>query len=281
MNNNFCDPRLLVPLKEFCDKIKNDWSCGYYWGVFLPYVMEKYKESAVKIFFIGRDTREWMNESGFECLKDFYEKNKLQEYLTANSEFNPEDEVNNNTSSFWTFACKLYLSIMSGKNYYDVRVRDYSEEDFDILKGLGYGNMYAIEKRESLMRENGATNSWDDDIVRDGNEEQYWHMFNAAQEILNKYRYIAEFYSPKVSFCMCWEFEDWDRYFEGCDYDYLEEYSKNNYYCTYRINYQGKESYFIQTYHPTHFIGKKWKNEDREDYMLELVELYNKLISKK
>ena len=280
MNNNFCDPRLLVPLKEFCDKIKNDWSCGYSWGVFLPYVMEKYQESAVKIFFIGRDTREWMNESGFEYLKDFYEKNKLEEYLTANSEFNPEDEINNNTSSFWTFVCKLYLSIMSRKNYYDVRVRDYSEEDFDTLKGLGYGNLFAVEKQESLMKENGWTNSWNDDIVRDGNEEQYWHMFNAAQDILNKYRYIAEFYSPKVSFCMCWEFDDWDRYFEGCDYAYLKEYSGDNH-CTYRINFQGKESYLIQTFHPSSFPGKKWDSEDREDYMLGLVELYNRLISKK
>ncbi len=280
MNNNFCDLRLLVPLREFCDKIKDDWSCGYSWGVFLPYVMEKYQESAVKTFFIGRDTREWMNDSGFECLKGLYENNKLEEYLAANSAFNPEDEINNNTSSFWTFACKLYLSIMSGKSYYDVRVREYSEEDMNTLKGLGYGNLYAIEKKESLMKENGWTNSWDDDIVRDGNEEQYWHMFDAAQEILNKYKYIAEIYSPKVSFCMCWEFEDWDRYLEGCDYAYLKEYSSDNY-CTYRINFQGKESYFIQMYHPSSFPGKKWDNEDREYYMLEIVGVYNKLMAKK
>ena len=70
MNNNFCDPRLLVPLKEFCDKIKNDWSCGYYWGVFLPYVMEKYKESAVKIFFIGREVDYAVAREGSLKLKE-------------------------------------------------------------------------------------------------------------------------------------------------------------------------------------------------------------------
>lgn len=281
MNNNYCDPRLLVPLKEFCFKINDDWNSGYYWGPFLPYVMEKYNESKVKTFFIGRDTRAWINEekygSGLAYLKNLYDKNNLNQYLVANSELNPYDieKWNNNTSAFWTFASKLYLSIITKQNYYSIKVQDYSESDMGKLKNIGYGNLYAIEKKDSLERENFGSNSWED-IYNHGDEKKYYHIFNTANDILNKYKFIAEIYSPKISFCFCWEYNDWEKYFEGCRFEWLKEYSSPDKCCVFKVYFQNKVSFIIVTKHPSSLKYKR--NEVREKLMLELVRVYNKLV---
>jgi hypothetical protein len=281
MNKNYCDPQLLAPLKDFCSRINDDWDSGYYWGPFLPYVMGKYNESKVKTFFIGRDTRAWIDEkkygSGLEYLENLYKENDLNQYLAANSELDPYDieKWNNNTSAFWTFVSKLYLSIITQKKYFSIKVQDYSESDMEVLKCIGYGNLYAIEKKESLEKEDFAGNSWKY-IKEQGNKKKYEHIFNTANDVLNKYKFIADIYSPKISFCFCWEFDDWDKYFDGCNYDWLEEYSCPDRYCTYKVQFHNKVSFFIETKHPS---SLKFKcNEGRERLMQELVNVYNKLV---
>ena len=157
---NFVNTTVYLPLlRQFCDSALPLYRCGYPYGPFIPHVFPRYGAAPLKIFYLGRDTYYWVPNSHSNGFLRCVEERRLGDYLreSANT-VTPERTLEwaNNAGSFWTLAAKLQIYLLTGELPGDVR--QLTTEQKYCISQLGYGNMNAIEVRESLVNEG----TWDD-----------------------------------------------------------------------------------------------------------------------
>lgn len=183
-------------VSEFCEKLQqipNEFHPES--GIFIPYTFNNYAKAEKKIFFVGIDTAGWIKTS--EMLTD-YSHNDIDCYLDKNSKVvtvqgenqdgtdrHSFDKNNswrcNHMSRFWPFCQKLYIYIMTGEL---VNVTDFTKEHYDLLEGVGYGNLSLVEIKKGWLEK--IHKCEDRDLVKElhtyvNGMEKFEHLFQAYE----------------------------------------------------------------------------------------------------
>ena len=261
-----------VPLlKEFCEKTLAQYDKVYDQGPFIPYTMANYDSAPVKIMYVGRDTYYW---EPVETLKKAYQENKLENYLKANANCVDVDKMltwKNNSGSFWNMVDKLHLLIRTGKYYTDIT--SIGEEEINILKEIGYGNLHSIELLQTL-----AKRYEEPGIIA---TPEYLKICKAAKPF-EMIKSIIEAYPPHYIFVFSWiEKND---FFDDTDFLWQENmYIEDSVNKKYRAVYLSKQykTKVIWTLHPNALWRRGFKKEDVEDLIQFLARTYNTFESQK
>ena len=155
-----------------------------------------YGTAALKIFYVGRDTYYWVPNSHRNGFLRCVEERRLDDYLRENANtVTPERTLEwaNNSGSFWTLATKLQIYLLTGELPGDVR--QLTAEQKHCISQLGYGNMNAIEVRESLANEG----TWDDIT-----DVETYHRLKALAHPIECLKPLLEAHHPDVIFIFNW-----------------------------------------------------------------------------
>ena len=199
-------------------------------ALFVPYTFEAYHSAPKKIFYIGRDSEGWIKFD--EMMRD-YENGELDRYLEKNSNVvtvQGENDDNtethdvhslregrnmNNKWSFWTYCQKLHLYITKG--YETVDLRNLTDDDYQTIEQMGYGNLNAIEHDRTLKEDRGGDNWWS--LIGD---KKKFHQLRLASRKLDRIKHIIEAYNPELIIILNWE--ERPDIFEGLQEIWLEDY---------------------------------------------------------
>jgi len=230
---------------EFCSlassmEIKN---CPPF-GLFVPYVFERYKQTDNPIFYIGRDTAGWIKFN--EMMRD-YNNGKLFEYLKKNSEVVTVQGVNedgtdkhslkdnwNSGYGFWQFCQKLHLYIKTG--VYHHSLLSLSSDDYSILEEMGYSNTNALEVPETI-----------------GNKLTYWEDYNRLKNSktcmqIEMIKTLMEAYNPCVIIVFNWNFDR--RILCGLENVRIDDSLVDGLFRAHHFQYNGADKMILETYHP-------------------------------
>lgn len=191
---------------------------------FFPLFGSCYERSALKIIFIGQDTRGWGNTSEF--LK------------------NPEDDLNNKldmfdslafrswgktTHTFFGFAMALLASVHGIKEWNVLKYKGHE----DILRSFAWGNANSVELFESITKYNP------------GVPFETWHHAHQASRTINRFAHIHKSLTPRVVILTTHKIIKED-YFKG--YHLIQVPSPNTMIEHFKIS--GNEIDVFQTRHP-------------------------------
>ena len=255
---NFVNTTVYLPLlRQFCDSALPLYRCGYPYGPFIPHVFPRYGAAPLKIFYVGRDTYYWVPNSHPNGFLRCVEERRLGDYLreSANT-VTPERTLEwaNNAGSFWTLAAKLQIYLLTGELPGDVR--QLTTEQKYCISQLGYGNMNAIEVRESLVNEG----TWDD--ITDVETYRRWKALAHTSERLNPQ--LAA-YHPDVIFIFNWE--ERPDFFDGLDVTWHKPYYEEPFRAVYTV--KGYDTKIIWSCHPRRFSFLKTNVEEMVHYLAE------------
>lgn len=269
---NFINKEYHLPLlKEFCDKTISLFDGVYDQGPFIPYTMPYYNNAPVIIMYVGRDTYNW---EPFETLKKAYQENNLNDYLEANTKCVDVDKMltwKNNTGSFWNMVDKLHLLIRTGKYFQDITSIGATEKN--ILKEIGYGNLYSKEVLQTLQKRYE-----DPEIV---SSPEYLEICKAAIPF-GMLKSMIEAYHPDCIFVLSW-IEDMD-FLIDTDFKWQKDwFIDDNENKKYRAVYLSEQynTKVIWTIHPNALWRKGFKKEDTCNLIHFLAETYHQLELKK
>lgn len=251
INKNY----FLPLVEEFCKTAKALGS-GVYpkHALFVPYTFENYQSAPKKIFYIGRDSEGWIKFD--EMMRDF-ENGNLDSYLekntnvvTAQGENDDNTEYHdvhslregwniNNKWTFWTYCQKLHLYITKG--YENVDITNLTEDDYQTIEQMGYGNLNAIEHDGTLKKDRDGKCWWD--LIDD---KENFYKLRIASRKLDRIKHILDAYNPDLIIILNWE--ERDDIFEGLEEKWIEDYYIDKLRAVYTI--EGYDTKIIWSNHP-------------------------------
>ena len=278
---NYVNKEYYLPLlKRFCEIALPLYECGYPQGPFIPYTMPNYGKAKLKVMFVGQDTKGWTR---YNVLDKAFKSERLSDYLEENiSNVRVEKALmawGNNIRAFWPFADKLYLLIRTGEYVSDLKCLD--DEQIEILKEVGYGNLHSIEIPDTLRR---RFDYYEDDL-------KVWdlitniELYNCIREAARPFETIKsmiEAYNPDYMFVLAWKGSD-EEFFENTDYLWQEGFKGKIEEKKYQAVYLSKtyKTKVIWSLHPSSFRPLKFTNNDIKDLCYYLAGTCHQLESSK
>lgn len=228
---------------------------GYPHCPFLPYTFGRYGLASPKIFYIGQDTYWWCDK----YLPDMIRQFNIEDYDSFLGMYDKTEIIDdegivtvprlrqwgNGAGIFWSVVQSLHLLIRTG--VYHSHTDDYTENDFEILEEIGYGNLQAIEQRSSLRNEG----------ISMKDKTAYSKLKSISEQKLDKLKFILEAYNPDIIFVLAWK--DYDSWFEGVENKWLEELYIDGERAVYRLN-NGKK--VIWSAHPRRMLLRGYNKKE-------------------
>ena len=236
---------------------------GYPYGLFIPYVFPKYYSSPIKIFYIGRDTYYWIPKD--EMLNSFVEDN-LNSYFDKNSSaVNTEKtfEWGNGSGSFWGFVNKLHLYIRTNELK---DLNNLEENDIEILKEVGYGNVNCMELNKTLLNNEGRS-------AEDFDWDKLW-LLRMKSKMFDSVAHIINAYQPDIVVILNW-MKNPSSFIEELNYVKQEDLYKDSISAVYLSD--KVKTKVIWSSHPRRF---SFIGENQESMAHELGDLVLKLSNK-
>ena len=257
---------LSAALKKFGDTIEKDCRIDDMrlpWCPMLPYVYPKYPFLKKKIFYVGQDTLGWdlrlsdmEEEKLFSFFFECYDNLDFSLYLKRNANALTLDKrINawpNKPGSFWFGINSLQLKLFLNRDP-KRGLRGLTEEELEIINGIGYSNLNSIEF-ESTLRKQGA---WDQIA-----HEQYFKIKKSSEENLDGVKHILKCFNPDCIVIASWSGKAEEAYFSDCIWKRCEEEEKTLSFIkvqNYLIEYNGRRCKVIWTYHPRSWGGWSWR----------------------
>lgn len=233
----------------------------YPYGIFIPYVFPNYHQAPVKIFYVGRDTDCWGTR---DDMLDCYNENNIEKYFEINqSHVTVEDALlrwGNGSGAYWSFVNKLHLYIRTGevKN-----LTNLNENEIEILKEVGYGNMNCMELKQTLLKKYWP---WEFDFDK---------LDSLRQESLklDRISHIVKAYKPDIIVILTWSGKEED--YLDIEHTWHEEYFKHNIHSVFSL--QGYNTKVIWSSHPNRFSRL---GENQESMVHELGDLILNFLNK-
>ena len=240
-------------LEQFCTEVKQNFSGQYAYthGLMFPHLLseEYYQKASRRFFYLGQDTRWWMekeSELGSNAFSKMLEmgcSGKAADYLKLNNRW-PGNDINQifewgNRITFWPAVIKLQIYLQTNKECSLKNIWDCSEENKEYLKGMGYGNIYSVERASSLKSEGyGAIPEL--------------NILHEKSAVIDKLRHILRLYSPDFIIVFCWNWSE-KHYFDDIKIKHRELIDK---WCIYE--FEGYKTKMICTRHPRCFNRIDW-----------------------
>lgn len=248
-------------LQQFISKNKSLYEeSGYPYGLFIPYTLPNYAKAPVKIFYAGRDTYYWTDK---KVMLDCYNSNKLEDYFTeSQSNITVEKSLSwgNAAGAFWSFVDKLHLYIRTGKIY---DLTSLSDNEIEILKEIGYGNLNCMEVNKTLFDNEGRDQA-DFDIEK-------LSLLRSESRVFDNIEHILKAYNPDFIVILNWE--DRDDYFGNIKFNWHEDLYIDQKRAVYTL--EGYDTKIIWGPHPNAF---KFKSENQESMINILGSMILKLM---
>lgn len=264
---NYINKEFYLPLlKEFCKKTIPLYKCGYPQGPFIPYTMPNYRNAPVKIIYIGQDSSDWTR---CNILEDAYKDNCLEKYLEANcSNVNIENmfDWKNKNGAFWPFVEKLHLLIRTGVYFPDIT--SINNEHKEIIKEVGYGNLYSIEIPRTIKK---RIDSYEDiEVWKLISDKKHYQMIREAAKPFETVKSMIEAYNPDIVFVLSWT--EKDDFLAGTDFQRQNELLEE----PFRAIYISKlyHTKIIWSLHPNRFSFERTNTEEMCHY---LADTYKKI----
>lgn len=254
--------KIYLPLiEDFANETKGMYEKGYPHGIFIPYVFDRYLNSTPRIFYIGQDTRYWMedqenfpNISGNYWFLKCYDENNLKDYLCRNQLLVTPQKLfqwneKGTAGIFWDVVQKLHLYIRTGA--FHSKLSNMSDFEKGLIGEIGYGNLNAIELKESLKKEG----LWPVEDV------EAYKIIKKAGRQLSLIKHILDAYSPEYLIIFNWTHNLYP--FKG-----LELNNYNNLYVDESnskmgvFNIKGTNTKIIWTAHPGWLRKKGYSDEN-------------------
>jgi len=250
-------------LDDFCLKIKKYYKKIDIPGLFLANVMPNYSNSKIKYFYIGQDTYYWTD---FDNMVDLCASNNAKNYIKTNNKWlspkNIISQSSNNAGSFWTMVIRLHIYLSQNEF---VNVNQLTNEQKELLKTIGWGNLNSIELPESLKKEE----RWEGI-----NENHYWDIKNKS-EVFDKIKLIFEIYDPDIIFIFNWCSDSKaEQALEGLDVKFNKDTFIQNIISTYDV--KGTNKKIIWSSHPNNL---KWQGTNINNAIKIIYETYKKIIT--
>lgn len=238
MNN--INHEYFVPIfRHYLSSIQQKKDCGYWQLPFIPYTFPKYESAPIKVFYVGRDTNYW-------CENDKVYNERPEVYLKDNASYVDVDNIKkdwNKAGSFWGTVAKLHLQLITG--VYHHSIEELSLDDWELLEGIGYGNLHSLELPETLKKKkyhpkgSSEERTEYDDIC---DFQGYKALRNLAKPFENLKTLFSAYGEPDIVFVLSWT--DKDDFFEGLD----------DYECQKEWYEEGFRSVFLSDSHKTKVI---------------------------
>lgn len=243
---------------------------GYPYAPFIPYAFPEYGKSNPKVFYIGIGTYYWGHTSP-EVLLQCYENRDYTELFHKNdSTVTVErimDEWGSKKGIYWDLISRMQLFLNSGQLKKSWELNELTEEERSIINGIGIGNCYPIEPVGTLKKEEEWENI---------NEELYWKLRNAVQNIFCPVKNILQSYEPDVIFILGADNPD-SLLFRGLQYEHLEGFDEKKWRKLYKV--KDFDTKIIKTYNPRGFHFQGSNNDEMIPYLAKSLELFNKIIN--
>lgn len=248
-NNAQCNQeKIYLPLiKEFKEQTETLYK-NYLWieksndlsGLFIPHVLDEYKVSRKKVFYIGQDTYEWIP------LGNLYEKME-ENYLLENNTWplSTDDilKLSKNKYTFWNFVSKIQLAI-NGEQYNDLK--NLCDSKKKVLNQLGWGNLYSLERFSTIRK-------YEETFIKSFNHKIYKKLLKKSKDI-SKLKNILKAYEPNYVVILAWQnVKNW--YFDGIEAEFIKEESMERLLAVYNVKETNAKIFW--TYHPQALCRKK------------------------
>jgi hypothetical protein len=188
---------IYVPmLNDFSAQFKDCW-VSYLYGLFLPNNAPKYYESSPKFFYVGKETKNW--EPNFREMLDLCSANNSIEYIKKQNNWIIQGKYFNEAKNpFWQTIIKLHIYLHTGEQV--TNIKDLNENQKELLKTIGWGNINSIITKEGLDQ---YAKEGDDDYDWWGNEDITYNLYDKikkASRIFDKLKFILDIYNPDIIF---------------------------------------------------------------------------------
>jgi hypothetical protein len=147
---------------------------------FLPLFGKDYEQSALRIIFIGQDTKWWWDLREFIQAETAAPGKKLRERL---DQFRQRafTQWGKTRYTFWGFVM-MTIAVLHGRKDWELMKKGAMVE---ILNSIAWGNVNAIEYFTSSASKRGVP-------------EQFWHQVRLAGEPLNRFHHVVQALAPRV-----------------------------------------------------------------------------------
>jgi hypothetical protein len=152
---------------------------------FLPLFGKDYEQSALRIIFIGQDTRWWWDLRKFTDAEKTCPGSKLRERLDQ-FRTRPFTEWGKTRNTFWGFVM-MTIAALHGKKDWGLMKAGAMVE---ILNSIACGNANAIELFTSSAK-------------RIGVPEGFWNAVRVNGEPFDRFQHIVETLKPRVAIILC------------------------------------------------------------------------------
>lgn len=188
---NYINKEYYLPLLDEFYRVAGDdlKKCGYDQNPFVPYTFSNYNKAERKVFFIGQDTFYWEPQ-----IEEPYNQENLNKYLERNAASMTLDKIPNwgNKTCFWGMVARLQLMLHLGSYKDDITIL--SDDEWDIVSEIGYGNLNSIELLSTIKKRGEC------EIT---NLEAYYRVVEAAAPLQSLVG-ILNAYHPDLVFVLAW-----------------------------------------------------------------------------
>ena len=252
--------------RRYLSNIQSVKDCGYGQLPFIPYTFSKYKSAPFKVFYIGRDTYYWCDYD------DSYENVSPDVYLKDNASYVNVENIKkdwNKSGSFWGTVGKLHLQLMTG--VYHHSINELTQNDWELLEEIGYGNLFSIERIETLKKKKMSDERTEDEDIND--LKGYMVLCNLAKPFENLKTIFSAYGEPDIVLILSWT--DKKDFFEGLDYECVKEWYEHNFRSVH-ISKTHKTK-VVWSSHPNRF---KFLSKNQEEMCQYLCDTVNKLLDR-
>lgn len=196
-NNMTKQEEIYLPmLNDFCAQFKNCGWVSHLFGLFLPNTAPKYNEISPKIFYIGKETKNW--EPEFKDMLDYCLANNGINYIREQNKWlcTPSNILKEAKNPFWNTIIKLHIYLHTNKSVTDLK--KLNENQLELLNTIGWGNLNSIITKEGLEQ---YSKEWEDDFDWWGEEDIAHDLYNKIKKesyVFDKLKFILDIYNPDV-----------------------------------------------------------------------------------
>lgn len=165
-----------------------------------PLFGKSYETSALRVVFIGQDTKGWCDLREFVAAERAKPGSKLRDVLNWFQD--PRHEFTNwgpRRQSFWGFT-RMMLGSLYGQE-------DWALLKAEVLDSFAWAEVHSVEFYNSSVANFGVPP-----------KREYWETIRRAGERFNRFRHVAETLRPHAAVVLCRGMNP-NTYFEGCRYE--------------------------------------------------------------
>jgi len=212
---------------------------------FLPLFGKDYEKSALRLIFIGQDTRWWWDLRKFMDAEKACPGSKLRERLDQ-FQNRPFIEWGKTRNTFWGFAMMMIAALHGKKDWGLMKAGAMVE----ILNSIAWGNANAIEFFTSSAR-------------RIGVPEDFWDAVRSAGEPLNQFQHIMKTLKPRVAIIL-WKGLNIAKYFRPYQLEQVLQKDEITHYRLPEID--------VHVFHVPHPVNMKF-NQGADHFCIGLTKL--------